>query len=142
MQEASSVVRENALSLQFHTILLDAMLTGLALAMASSWSLTVLACVEEWIDTSGPTQHLISSLVITAFSIAFAVVAVFALAAPRVIIYKCARAARYGARALARRRRKRPSKGGFGNDGPGSAEVKAGDADAARAPSHEADMSI
>ena len=110
MTEAAGVLRENALALQFHTVLLEALLTGISLAMAQSWAMTILACVEAWLDaTSTPLQNFISSLLITASAIAFAVVAAFALAAPRTVIYKCARVIRRGAKGMRGRvRRLRP----------------------------------
>lgn len=107
MTEGAAVLRENALALQFHTVLLEALLTGLALAMAQSWANTVLACVEEFMDSSSNSlQNFVSSLVITAFAIAFAVLAAFALAAPKAIIYKCGRVLRSGAKGVRNRVRR------------------------------------
>lgn len=98
MTEGATVLRNSALSLQFHTVLLEALLTGIALAMAHSWSETILACVEQWMDeASAPLQHFISSLVITSFALGFAVVAVFALAAPKTIVRACGHLSRGGA---------------------------------------------
>ena len=110
MTEAAGVLRENAMALQFHTVLLEAMLTGISLAMAQSWAMTILACVEAWLDaTSTPLQHFISSLLITGSAVAFAVVAAFALAAPKTVIYKCVRVVRKGAKGVRGRvRRMRP----------------------------------
>ena len=87
-------MRENALALQLNTLLLEAILTGLAMAMATTWSALILACAQEWLSGwSNTLQHLISALFITGLALGFAVLASILLASPKKLIVKCARGA-------------------------------------------------
>lgn len=65
---------------RFLNIILEAVLIGLAFAIASVWSDVIVSTASHWLTTwAVPLQKLIAALFVTLFSIIAAVLAVFLL---------------------------------------------------------------
>ncbi len=73
-------MEDDVLNWRFVNIILEAVLIGLAFAIASAWSDVIVSTASHWLTTwAVPLQKLIAALFVTMFSILAAVLAVFSL---------------------------------------------------------------
>jgi len=82
LTETSGVLRDNAVNMRLHIIILDSVLTALSIAMATSWSTSILIFVEELVDASEALQALISSVIVTLVCVVAAIICAFILSPP------------------------------------------------------------
>lgn len=73
-------MEDDVMHMRFLNIILEAVLIGLAFAIASAWSDVIVSTASHWLTTWAiPLQKLIAALFVTLFSIIAAALAVFLL---------------------------------------------------------------